>query len=245
MSLFICVGNFKGGVGKTTTAINFSSLLAKIKTPTNEGKPVNTLLLDLDPQFNASLSLGFNMKDLNRFDKENLVCVRYKYIPNLFIGVYNGKIFENIFSLPEINKFDYIVIDAPPKNANLYKELMKYVNYIIVPVQCEYFILEGLAQFFSLFERVKIQSNPKLQILSILPTIFEFSAHNFEVLAELKKHFSKKVASSIIPKDNLFSESISYGKPIFLYSPYSIGALAYLRFTLEVIDDVKNAWQKF
>ncbi|MBS7298961.1 MAG: ParA family protein [Eubacteriales bacterium] len=246
----IAVTNQKGGVGKTTTSVNLSAALAY------KGKKV--LLIDADPQGNTSSGVGLdrNEFDLTLYDclaepkKINDAIIKTKYrnlsvIPS-----------ENNLSAAEIElateekreyflknaissikeEYDYIIIDSPPALGMLSINIMTAADSVIIPIQCEYYALEGLAQIVNTIKMIKERSNPSIKIEGILGTMYDKRTNLSEqVLDEVKKHFKDKVYKTYIPRNVRLSEAPSFGEPIIKYDITSSGAKAYFDLAREVV----------
>jgi chromosome partitioning protein len=249
MGKTICVANQKGGVGKTTTAINLAASLALMDR--------RTLLIDMDPQGNASSGLGLAK---NRIEKnlyhalleevgvEEVVYDTEVPLLNIipaYIDLFGAEI--ELVSIPKretklqnlINplreQYDYIILDCPPSLGLLTINSLTAANSVLVPVQCEYYALEGLAHLFETLRRVKKTLNPNLVMEGILLTMFDVRnklAHS--VVSDVRKHFSGRVFNSIIPRNVRLSESPSFGKPVYLYDKTSRGAQSYLELAKEI-----------
>jgi len=252
MAIVIAITNQKGGVGKTTTAVNLSAALA------NLGKKV--LIIDFDPQGHSTEHLGVK----NLFDpiqetilevitnkKTLLSVVVPTYLPNLWIapsnlrlGQFNqhnpiGKQFvlKNAISQEESQKFDFILIDCQPSLSLLTLNALTTSNKVILPVQAEYLALDGLTQLILTLKEVKQKLHPTLSILGILITMFDRrNKLSSEVKTELEKNFGSDVFRSHIPRSVRLAEAPSFGKTIFDYDPRSEGALAYYNLAREVLD---------
>ncbi len=249
MSEVIAIANQKGGVGKTTTAVNLSAALAL------EGKRV--LLVDADPQANATTSLGFH-RDTYEYNiyhvmlgtKEISEIILDTEIPNLKVAPSNiGLVgIEKEFykdtsdremvlkrSIDPIRKdYDYIIIDSPPALGPITINTLSAANSVLIPIQCEFFALEGLAQLLNTIKLVKQTINRSLQIRGFLPTMYS-SQNNLskQVFADLAQHFESKLfkiddnSYVVIPRNIKLAESPSFGKPIMLYDNAAIGTKAY------------------
>jgi len=250
MSEVITIANQKGGVGKTTTAVNLAAALAQ------NGKKV--LLIDADPQTNATTSLGFNRNDyeyniyhvLIDIKKMSDVILKSKFknldlVPaNIgLVGVekefYDPKKENRELLLKKAIKpikknYDYILIDSPPALGPITINSLGAADSVIIPIQCEYFALEGLAQLLNTINLLKKSINPKLTIKGFLPTMFS-SQNNLskQVLEDLSHHFKnnlfldKEKEFIIVPRNVKIAESPSYGKPVTEYAHKSKGAIAY------------------
>jgi len=250
MNEIITIANQKGGVGKTTTAVNLSAALA------GNGKKV--LLIDVDPQTNATTSCGFNRNDyeyniyhvLIGIKKMSDVILASK-IKNLdlvpanigLVGVekafyastqQNRELLLKKAIEPIKNNYDYIIIDSPPALGPITINALGAADSVIIPIQCEYFALEGLAQLLNTINLLKKSINPKLAIKGFLPTMYS-SQNNLskQVLEDLAHHFKdnlfvdKRKEFIIVPRNIKIAESPSYGKPVIEYAHKSKGAVAY------------------
>lgn len=250
MGKVISVVNQKGGVGKTTTAINLSACLA-----TAERK---TLLLDLDPQGNACSGMGVKCSEngkniynvlIGKTDlKSNIVETELdglKIVPadiNLIgveVELVNALSRENRLreAIGQIRReYDYIIIDCPPSLGIITINSLTAADSILIPLQCEYYAMEGLGHLIKTVRLVKKVFNPGLTIEGILLTMFDNrTLLSRRVRQEMQKHFKEKLFETIIPRNIRLSEAPSYGKPIILYDIQSKGAEAYLKLAKEVI----------
>lgn len=251
MGRIISISNQKGGVGKTTTAINLSSCIAEA------GKKV--LVIDSDPQGNTSSGFGIFKNDINKtlydlmegeaeFDE---AVMKIENIDNLFIiptdinlsGAeielinVDGRefILKNIISKIG-EEFDFIIIDCPPALNLLTINALVASNAVIVPLQCEYYALEGLTQLMYTIDLVKKNLNPELFVEGIVFTMFDSRTNlSAQVVEEVKKYIDKDIYKSIIPRNVRLSEAPSHGLPINLYDSKSKGAEAYRLLAEEVI----------
>jgi chromosome partitioning protein len=238
----MAIVNQKGGVGKTTTAINLSAYLAKF------GR--NVLIIDLDPQANSTSGLGVEKKNLNNTIYELLLGEKNIHsakiatnVPNLDIipadkdlsgatiellsATKREYILKNIVSHLEL-VYDYIIIDCPPALNILTLNALVASNSIIVPMQCEYFALEGLSQLFDTVNLIKNSLNPKLYIEGIVFTMYDGRTKlSLEVVENVKQNISSDIFTTIVPRNIRLSEAPSHGLPILLYEPKSRGAEAY------------------
>ncbi|MFA6788861.1 MAG: AAA family ATPase [Arcobacteraceae bacterium] len=245
----IAIANQKGGVGKTTTAVNLSAALAL------EGKRV--LLIDADPQANATTSLGFQ-RDTYEYNiyhvllgtKELSEIILDSEIGNLKVAPSNiglvgieKEFYRNTNERELILKrkidpikkdFDYIIIDSPPALGPITINTLSAANSVLIPIQCEFFALEGLAQLLNTIKLVKQTINRQLQIRGFLPTMYsEQNNLSKQVFADLAQHFENKLfkidedSYVVIPRNIKLAESPSFGKPIMLYDDKAIGTKAY------------------
>lgn len=250
MAKKIAIINQKGGVGKTTTSINLGTYLAKA------GQKV--LLLDLDPQGNSTTGLGFEKDQIkgcvynvlidgvsvHRVKKEtrhpkvhlapasiNLAAAEVELVPQL------AREHKLKSALAEAHDFyDYILIDCPPSLGLLTVNGLVAADSVLIPVQAEYYALEGLGQLLSTIKRVRSSLNPNLDLLGVLVTMFDKrTILSKQVHGELKKHFGERVFDTVIPRSVRLAEAPSHGKSISEYDMLSKGAFAYKNLALEVI----------
>lgn len=250
MGKIMAVVNQKGGVGKTTTTVNLSACLAKLNH--------KVLLVDIDPQGNASSGVGVNKSSLERCVYDLLI--HDEPIQNVIVktGTENMDIipatidlagaevelvsamsreFRLKTALQEVrDQYDYILIDCPPSLGLLTVNALAASDFIFVPIQCEYFALEGLGQLMRTIQIVQKHLNPKLEINGVVLTMFDARTNLAQqVIEEVKNHFQDKVYNTIIPRNVRLSEAPSFGEPIVTYDPSSKGAQAYMNLAREVI----------
>ncbi|HMO19267.1 MAG TPA: AAA family ATPase [Oligoflexia bacterium] len=259
MKKIIAVVNQKGGVGKTTTSVNLASALAI------SGNKV--LLIDIDPQGNATSGLGINKNSLN-----STLCDVFTGEFNLYsvilgteqaglwiapanndlVGVelelYNVAGRELILK-NEIDKirsqFDFIILDCPPSLALLTVNALVAADSILVPLQCEYYALEGISSLMETVSLAKERLNSNLEIEGVLLTMYDGRTNLArQVAIEARDFFGEKVFETVIPRNVRLSESPSFGKPIFLYDPESLGARAYKNLADELIERNQGFYQK-
>ncbi len=250
MARVISICNQKGGVGKTTTAVNLASYLA------HSGRKV--LLVDIDPQGNASSGLGINKHELKQsvYDvliddlDPNSVIIKTQ-IDNLMllpstisltgaevelVGTI-GREYKLKKALSPISAdYDYVLIDCPPSLGLLTVNAMAASDSVLIPIQCEYYALEGLSQLSHTINLVKDSINPSLSIEGVLLTMANYRTNlTNEVIHEVKEFFKDKVYNTIIPRNIKLTEAPGFGKPIMLYDKNSVGAQKYRDFTDELL----------
>ena len=249
MGKVISVANQKGGVGKTTSTVNLSTLLAK------KGKKV--LLIDTDPQGNATSGLGVT-KELENSVYDILVgettfeeTVQETAVKNLKVCPSNISLAGAEVELVSMmsreqrlkvkldmvkDQYDYILIDCPPSLGLITLNAFTASDTVLIPVQCEYFALEGLGQLLNTVNLVKKHLNKNLEIEGALLTMYDARTNlSNQVVKEVKKYFEDKVYKTVIPRNVRLSEAPSYGMPITLYDPRSKGAKAYEKFAKELL----------
>jgi chromosome partitioning protein len=245
----ISVANQKGGVGKTTTAVNLGAALAEIG--------YRVLVVDLDPQGNATTGLGINPHTLDASIYDVLLrdvpmedCIEPTSLRNLFvvpatIDLAGAEIelvpaFSRELRLRRAlatvqNDFDFVLIDCPPSLGLLTINGLAASTEVLVPIQCEYYALEGLGQLVRNVSLVKANLNPVLEVSTIVLTMYDARTRLAEQVAnEVRDHFGSKVCRSVVPRTVRLSEAPSYGQPIIIYDPSSRGAIAYRELALEV-----------
>jgi len=251
LGLILSIANQKGGVGKTTTSVNLSACLAYM------GKKV--LLIDIDPQGNATSGVGIEKGDVEECiynilvedvnpeevirptDVEGLDIIpstiqlagaEIELVPTISREVRLSRALEKVR-----DKYDYIIIDCPPSLGLLTLNALTASNSVMIPVQCEYYALEGLSQLLSTVRLVQKHLNHDLMIEGVLLTMLDARTNlGIQVIDEVKKYFQDKVYQTIIPRNVRLSEAPSYGKPIIIYDPKSRGAEVYLELAKEVMN---------
>lgn len=251
MGRIIAIANQKGGVGKTTTAINLSASLASL------GKKV--LAIDMDPQGNMSSGLGVDKNEVEKTVYDLIIgnigieeCIYEEVIENLdvlpsnidlsaaeieLIGVDN----KEYILRDEVNKvkekYDFIIIDCPPALNMLTINAMTTSDSVLVPIQCEYYALEGLSQLIHTIELVQERLNPELEIEGVVFTMYDARTNlSLQVVENVKDNLNQNIYKTIIPRNVRLAEAPSYGMPINLYDPKSKGTESYLLLAEEVIN---------
>ncbi|QRN02476.1 AAA family ATPase [Legionella sp. MW5194] len=249
MAKVIAIANQKGGVGKTTTAINLSASIAANRQA--------VLLIDLDPQGNATMGSGVNKNELVHSSNDVILrdclaeqaCLKtvygYDLIPaNGDLTVAEVSLMERnhretfLFKAlqPVLSNYDFILIDCPPALNTLTINALVAADSVLIPMQCEYYALEGLAALMSTIEQIKAAVNPRLHIEGLLRTMYD--ARNrlcAEVSKQLLEHFGNKVYRTVIPRNVRLAEAPSHGMPALQYDKSSPGAAAYMVLASEVI----------
>ncbi|MDO4303897.1 MAG: AAA family ATPase [Bacillota bacterium] len=250
MGRTIAIANQKGGVGKTTTSINLSASLAA------KGKKV--LVIDTDPQGNTTSGFGIEKNELENTIYELMLsecsikeCILNNVIPGVSIIPSNVNLAAAEIELIGIDRkeyilkrevewikesYDYIMIDCPPSLNLLTLNAMTTADSVLVPIQCEYYALEGLSQLIHTINLVKERLNPDLEMEGVVFTMFDSRTNlSTQVVENVKNHLSQRVFETVIPRNIRLAEAPSYGMPIHMYEPKSAGAEAYMLLADEIL----------
>lgn len=248
----IAIANQKGGVGKTTTAVNLAACL------TQKGRKV--LMLDADPQGNATSGLGFDKRDIKKCIYDTLIndvmmkdVLLHSDYENLdvipatiqlagaeieLVSLMNreGRL-KNVLERVK-HDYDYVLIDCPPSLGLLTINALTAANSVLVPIQCEFYALEGVSQLMNTIKLVQRNLNPALKLEGVLMTMFDQRTNlSSDVVGEVRKYFNTKMYNTIIPRNVRLSEAPSHGQPVIVYDPKSKGAQVYMELAAEVLGD--------
>lgn len=250
MGKIVSIVNQKGGVGKTTTAVNLVASIGSLG--------FKTLIVDIDPQGNATSGLGLNKREitLSSYDvilgnakaTDVIVSTPYKNVSILpanmnlagaeleMVDIEKRESRLKTALSPIKNDFDFIFLDCPPALGLITLNALCATDTVLVPIQCEYYALEGLSQLMSTFRQVKRLYNPLIELEGVLLTMFDARLNlTQQVVSEVKRFFPNKVYASVIPRNVRLSEAPSYGKPAFYYDKSSRGADSYMELALEFL----------
>lgn len=250
MGKIIAIANQKGGVGKTTTSINLSACIAA------KGKRV--LVIDIDPQGNTTSGYGIEKNELENTIYELILgdcsiesCILREVYPNISILPSNVNLAAAEIELIGVEKkeyilknevdwvkdrYDFIIIDCPPSLNLLTVNAMTTADSVLVPIQCEYYALEGLSQLIHTVNLVKERLNPDLEMDGVVFTMYDSRTNlSAQVVDNVRSHLSQKIYDTLIPRNIRLAEAPSYGKPINMYDPKSAGAESYMALADEVI----------
>lgn len=249
MAKIIAIANQKGGVGKTTTSVNLTAILADM------GQRV--LAVDLDPQGNTTSGLGMTVEDKSVYEavmgriglKE---AVQHTDVPRLDLVGADIRLAGAELELVSVDKrefrlktalaavqkdYDFIFIDCPPSLSLLTLNALTAADRVLVPIQCEYYALEGVSSLMNTISRVKKTFNPRIDLEGVVLTMLDGRTNlGLQVVAEVKKHFKKKTFATTIPRSIRLGEAPSHGEPIHVYDPRSAGAVAYRALAAELLE---------
>jgi len=255
LSNIIAIANQKGGVAKTTTAVNLGASLAE--------KGCKVLLVDLDPQGNATTGSGISKQNLTQCIYDCLInntsvldVIVETGLPNLWVAPARielagaeielvaeinreGRLASALY--PVANSYDFLIIDCPPSLGLLTLNALCAATHVLVPIQCEFYALQGVSLLLRTLDRVRRSINRELEILGVLLTMFDARTNlSIQVVDEVKSHFRDKVFRTIVPRNIRLSEAPSHGVPIIIYDPKSRGAEVYRDLAKEVLERVEG-----
>lgn len=251
MGRIIAIANQKGGVGKTTTSINLSACLAL--------KNKKVLVIDADPQGNTTSGFGIDKNFLQNTIYELILgdcsigdCIINNAIPNVSVVPSNVNLAAAEIELIGVDKkefilknevdwikdnYDYIIIDCPPSLNTLTINAMTTADSVLVPIQCEYYALEGLSQLIHTVNLIKERLNPELEMEGVVFTMYDSRTNlSMQVVENVKNNLQERVCSTVIPRNIRLAEAPSHGMPITMYDPKSVGAESYMKLAEEIIN---------
>lgn len=252
MARIIAIANQKGGVGKTTTAVNLAASLAVAEQ--------RTLLIDGDPQGNATSGIGLEGEHLSGTVYDALIgqcsleevilrAIQFAHLdvapttPDLagaeieLIDRKNRELAMRDAIAPIADRYDYVLIDCPPSLGLLTINMLAAADAVLIPVQCEYYALEGLSQLLNTIHRIQLSVNPNLAIDGVLLTMYDGRLNlSRQVVTDAREYFGPKVFQTIVPRNIRLAEAPSFGKPIILYDIASVGAQAYISVARELLE---------
>ncbi|MGV3708568.1 MAG: ParA family protein [Gemmatimonas sp.] len=252
MGRILAIANQKGGVGKTTSAVNLAASLAVAEQ--------RVLLVDADPQGNASSGVGINREDIgvntydvlvgtNPIDEAIIKNVHFRHLDVLPTTPDLAGAEVELVDMPDRTtrmqaalasvreQYDFILIDCPPSLGLITLNMLVATDAVLIPLQCEYFALEGLSQLLDTVQRVQEAFNPSLEIEGVLLTMYDARLNlSRQVAADARTHFGDRVYTNVIPRNIRLAEAPSFGKPIVVYDVASVGAQAYMAVAKEIIE---------
>ena len=252
MGRILAIANQKGGVGKTTSAVNLAASLAVAEQ--------RTLLIDADPQGNASSGVGIHREDIgintydvllgaNSIDEGLHRSIHFKHLDVLPTTPDLAGAEVELVDLPDRtnrmqaaiasvrDRYDFILIDCPPSLGLITLNMLVATDAVLIPLQCEYYALEGLSQLLETVQRVQDAFNPRLEVEGVLLTMYDARLNlSRQVAADARSHFGDRVYKSVIPRNIRLAEAPSFGKPIVVYDVASVGAQAYMAVAKEIIE---------